>query len=279
MKKDARSFLQKEGALLVMLILPVLFVFVYSYLPMAGIVLAFKNYSARLGIFGSPWTGLENFRILFTMPGFPRAIRNTLVIAIAKIVLHRIVPVVFALMLNEINRIHVKKTIQTIVYLPYFISWVIMGGIIIKMMAQYGVINKALGYFGVEPVMFLADKRMFPYIIVLTDIWKEFGFGTIVYLAVIAGIDPNLYEAAVIDGAGRWRQTLHVTLPGMVPIIVLMAALSLAVSSTPVSTRYSTYTLRLSMKPVISSTRMFTVWLSEVFSTAFPPPRGCLSPR
>jgi putative aldouronate transport system permease protein len=221
------SFFQKEGALLVMLAFPVILVFIYRYLPMGGIILAFKNYKARSGIFGSPWTGFENFRILFGMPGFPEAIRNTFVIAIAKIILGIIVPVVFALMLNEINQIHLKKTIQTIVYLPHFISWVLMGGIIIKMLAQYGIVNKALGHFGVEPIIFLADKQKFPFIVVITDVWKEFGYGSIVYLAAITGIDPSLYEAAAIDGAGRWRQTLYVTLPGMIPMIVLMTALSL----------------------------------------------------
>jgi putative aldouronate transport system permease protein len=194
---------------------------------MTGIVLAFKTYRARLGIFGSPWVGLENFRILFSMPGFAEAVRNTVIIALAKIVMGIAIPVVFALMLNEIMGIHLKKIVQTIVYMPHFISWVLMAGIIIKMMAQYGIINQALGYFGIKPIIFLADKHKFPFVVVFSDIWKEFGYSSIVYLAAITGIDPNLYEAASIDGAGRWRQTIHITLPGMVPVIVLMTALSL----------------------------------------------------
>jgi putative aldouronate transport system permease protein len=210
-----------------MLLLPVLFTLIYRYVPMAGIVLAFKTYRARLGIFGSPWIGLENFRILFGMPGFTDSIRNTVVISIAKILMRIAVPVVFSLMLNEVNKMGAKKVVQTIVYMPHFISWVLMAGIIIKILAQYGIVNKFLGTFGIEPIMFLADKEKFPLIVVLTDIWKEFGYSSIVYLAAITGIDPNLYEAAEIDGAGRWRQTLHVTLPGMTPTVILMSALAL----------------------------------------------------
>jgi putative aldouronate transport system permease protein len=219
--------MRREGAFHFMLLAPVIMVFIYRYVPMGGIVLAFKTYKPRLGILGSPWAGIENFRILFSMPGFLDAIRNTIVIALAKIILGIAIPVIFSLMLNEVNNISVKKTVQTVVYLPHFISWVLMAGIIIKMMAQYGIINKGLGIFGVEPVMFLSDKAKFPYVVVFTDVWKEFGYASIVYLAAITGIDPNLYEAAQIDGAGRWRQTLNVTLPGMVPTIILMTALSL----------------------------------------------------
>jgi putative aldouronate transport system permease protein len=226
-KKSPLVILRQEGALHVMLLLPVLFTLIYRYIPMAGIVLAFKTYRARLGIFGSPWTGLENFRILFSLPGFTDSIRNTLVISIAKILMRIAIPVIFSLMLNEVTKMGVKKVVQTIVYMPHFISWVLMAGIIIKILAQYGIVNKFLGSFGIEPIIFLADKERFPFIIVLTDIWKEFGYASIVYLAAITGIDPNLYEAAAIDGAGRWRQTLHITLPGMTPTIILMSALAL----------------------------------------------------
>jgi putative aldouronate transport system permease protein len=219
--------MRQEGAFHFMLLAPVIMVFIYRYVPMGGIILAFKTYRPRLGIFGSPWIGIENFKILFGMPGFLDAIRNTIVIALSKIILGIAIPVVFSLMLNEVNNTSVKKTVQTIVYLPHFISWVLMAGIIIKMMAQYGIINKGLGLLGVEPIMFLSDKIKFPYVIVFTDVWKEFGYASIVYLAAITGIDPNLYEAAQIDGAGRWRQILNVTLPGMVPTIILMTALSL----------------------------------------------------
>ncbi|GHV53370.1 sugar ABC transporter permease [Spirochaetia bacterium] len=226
-KKSISVLLRQEGALHIMLLLPVLMVLIYRYIPMGGIILAFKNYKARFGIFGSPWVGFENFQILFTMPGFLDAIRNTVVIAMAKIVLGIIVPVIFSLMLNEVFMLRLKRVVQTIVYMPHFISWVLMAGIIIKMLSQYGIVNKGLAFLGMEPIMFLADKTRFPFIVVFTDVWKEFGYSSIVYLAAIMGIDPSLYEAAEIDGAGRWRQTLNVTLPGMIPTIILMTALAL----------------------------------------------------
>jgi putative aldouronate transport system permease protein len=194
---------------------------------MVGIVMAFQRYNPGRGILHSPWVGLDNFFTLFGIPGFVYAIRNTITISIAKIVLGIIVPVIFSLMLNELTRFQVKKMIQTIVYLPHFISWVLMAGIIIKMMSQYGIINQLLGWFGKEPVIFLADRQKFPFIVIFTNIWKEFGYSSIIYLAAITGIDPNLYEAASIDGAGRWRQAFHVTLPGMLPTVILMSALAL----------------------------------------------------
>jgi putative aldouronate transport system permease protein len=225
-RKAAVMYLRKEGSLHLMLLAPFLLVLIYRYIPMAGIVLAFKTYRARLGIFGSPWVGIENFRTLFGMPGFLYAIRNTLVISVFKIAAGIVVPVVFSLLLNEVSLRGLKRTVQTIVYMPHFISWVLMAGIIIKMMSQYGIINQFLGMLGVPPIIFLADKEKFPFILVFTDVWKEFGYSSIVYLAAITGIDPNLYEAAQIDGANRWRQTLHVTLPSMVPTIILMTALA-----------------------------------------------------
>jgi putative aldouronate transport system permease protein len=161
------------------------------------------------------------------MSGFINALRNTVIISVAKIGLGILVPVTFSLMLNEVTAIRLKKTVQTIVYMPHFISWVIMAGIIIRMLSQYGIVNLFLRQIGMGPVIFLADKEKFPLVVIVTDVWKEFGYGSIVYLAAITGIDPNLYEAASIDGAGRWRQTIHVTLPGMVPTIILMTALAL----------------------------------------------------
>jgi putative aldouronate transport system permease protein len=219
--------IKREWTLHLMMFLPLVFIVVYRYIPMAGIIMAFQQYKPGLGILKSPWIGLDNFRTIFSMSSFTFAIRNTVIIAMAKIILGIIVPVVFSLMLNEIGWFRLKRVIQTIVYLPHFISWVIMAGIIAKLLSQFGIVNQLLRLFDMEPIIFLADKGKFPFIIVLTDIWKEFGYGSIVYLAAITGIDPNLYEAAAIDGAGRWRQTLHITLPGILPMVILMTALSL----------------------------------------------------
>jgi putative aldouronate transport system permease protein len=226
MKKIA-GIRKSQLALHSMILIPAVLILVYHYIPMGGIILAFNNYKPRLGIFRSPWVGLENFTFLLSTPGFLNAVRNTIVISICKICMGIIVPVIFSLMLNEITGARLKGVIQTIVYMPHFISWILMAGIIMKFLSQYGLMNRFLGLFGVNPIIFLADKYKFVFVVIITDIWKEFGYGSIVYLAAITGIDPSLYEAAAIDGAGRLSQTVHVTLPGIVPTIILMTALAL----------------------------------------------------
>lgn len=211
-----------------MLIPPVMIVLVYCYLPMLGLVMAFQKFVPSLGFAGSAWVGLENFRYLFSTSGFSRALNNTLFIALMKIAVGMIVPVIFTLLLNEINRNNIKKAIQTLVYLPYFISWVLMAGIIIDLLSPgHGIINHLLGKLGIDSIFFLADNRWFPFIIVITNTWKEFGWGTIIFLAALTGVDPTLYEAAMVDGAGRFRQTIHITLPGIMTTFVLVATLSL----------------------------------------------------
>lgn len=211
-----------------MLLIPTALLVVYCYVPMAGIIIAFQNYKPALGFTGSKFTGLENFRVLFTNPGFMQALKNTVVIAFWKIITGLIVPVTFSLLLNEIRRSSIKRTAQTIIYMPYFISWVLMAGIIVDILSpENGIVNRLLSLFGMEPVFFLGDNNWFKPVLVVTNVWKEFGWGTIIYMAALTGIDLNLYEAAAIDGAGRWKQTLHVTLPGIAPTIVLLTTLSL----------------------------------------------------
>lgn len=222
---------RKKGKYLsfhLMLLIPTALLVVYCYVPMAGIIIAFQNYKPALGFTGSKFTGLENFRVLFTNPGFMQALKNTVVIAFWKIITGLIVPVTFSLLLNEIRRSTVKRTAQTIIYMPYFISWVLMAGIIVDILSpENGIVNRLLSLFGMEPVFFLGDNNWFKPVLVVTNVWKEFGWGTIIYMAALTGIDLNLYEAAAIDGAGRWKQTLHVTLPGIAPTIVLLTTLSL----------------------------------------------------
>ncbi|CAI6048153.1 ABC transporter permease [Cohnella sp. JJ-181] len=203
-------------------------VLVYSYVPMAGIVIGFQNFLPGKGLFGSEWIGLENFRYLLDMPDTLQVLRNTLLIASLKIVVGEFFPIFVALLLNEVRKLWFKRGVQTLIYLPYFMSWVILGGILIDILSpSQGIVNQMLGWIGFEPVYFLGSNDWFPYTMVMSHVWKEFGFNTIVYLAILTSISPSLYEAAVIDGAGRWKQTLHVTLPGMVPIILLMTTLSL----------------------------------------------------
>ena len=201
---------------------------VFSVLPMYGLIIAFQDFIPARGVFGSEFVGFQNFIDLAADPLFGRAMFNTFKIALLKIVIGFPIPILFSLLLNEIRVAGLKKGIQTIVYLPNFISWVIMAGIVLDLFAKNGgFVNNLLGIVGIEPVEFLGDEGNFVALLIGTDIWKGFGWGSVIYLATIAGIDTTLYEAAVIDGAKRWKQTWHVTLPGMVPIIIMSAVLNL----------------------------------------------------
>lgn len=222
------KYIKKDRSLHLMMMPGVLLVLIFSYGPMAGIVMAFQNFSVSKGILGSPFVGLENFKYLFQIPDIDKVIWNTFFIAFLKLILGVLVPVIVALLLNEANFAPVKRTIQTIIYFPHFLSWVILGGIFIDILSpSTGLVNELLGIFGIDPVFFLGDPKWFPYTMALTETWKEFGFGTIVYLATIAGIDPVLYEAASVDGANRFRQTLSVTLPQLLPMAILMLILNM----------------------------------------------------
>ena len=221
--------LKRELPLHLMLIAPLLVIFVFSYVPMAGIVIAFQRFIPARGLFGDQrWVGFENFTYVFQLPSVLRALKNTIVIAFLKIVFGQLTPIVFALLINELVNVKLKKTIQTSIYLPHFLSWVILAGVLIDILSpRYGLLNRLLGAFGIEAVFFLGDNDWFQFTMVVTHVWKEFGFGTIIYLAAITTIDPQQYEAAHIDGASRWRQMWHITLPGMTMIIVLIAVLNL----------------------------------------------------
>ncbi len=210
------------------LILPcVIVVFIFHYIPLYGLVIAFQRYNVARG-FSSPWVGFANFRQIFSQVQFTRTIGNTVFIAVLKIIGGIVVPVTFALLLNENRHDTVKRFFQTLIYLPYFLSWVILSGVLIDMLSLDGIVNKAVTLVGLQPVPFLSNAKLFPWVMVVTDVWKGFGFGTVVYLAAITSIDPGLYEAAVVDGAGRWMQTRRITLPLLAPTVVLMTVLSLA---------------------------------------------------
>ncbi|GIP57492.1 ABC transporter permease subunit [Paenibacillus sp. FSL W8-0186] len=212
-----------------LMILPgIILTVIFSYVPIMGTVIAFQKFVPSKGIFNSKWIGFDNFRYMLDMPNFTSVLWNTIFIAVLKIIAGLIVPIIFALLLNELAGAFFKRTIQTIIYFPYFLSWVILGGILIDILSpSSGIVNQFLGVFGIKPIFFLGDDKWFPYTLVLTDTWKTFGYGTIVYLAALTGIDQSLYEAATMDGANRWKQTIHITLPGMLPIITLMTVLSL----------------------------------------------------
>lgn len=210
------------------MIIPVLILLlIYNYGPMFGLVMAFQDFKPALGFFHSKWVGMENFKFIFSLPDVPQVIWNTLRIAVLKIVFETVAAIVTAVLLNEIRQKWFKRTVQTIVYFPYFLSWVILAGIFRDILASDGLVNVLLGHIGVDPVPFLSSPKIFPWVLVFTEVWQVTGFNTIVYLAAITAISPALYEAAAIDGAGRIKQTWYVTIPSMLPTIMVMLILSL----------------------------------------------------
>lgn len=219
--------LKRDWPLYLMMLAPVLLVFIFNYIPLFGIIISFQKFLPAEGFFKSRWIGFSNFQTIFTMPGFFLALRNTLIFAVWKIVLGIIVPVTFTLLLNEITSSVVKRGVQTLIYLPHFISWILLAGIFRRLLSSTGPVNTLINTLGGSKISFLGSNEWFPFTIIATHIWKEFGYGTIVYLAAVSGVNQDLYEAAAIDGAGHWKQLIHVTLPSIAPIIVLMSVLSL----------------------------------------------------
>lgn len=211
----------------IMLIPGLIWLIMFSIVPMTGIVMAFQDFKPKLGWFNSPWVGFENFEYLIKMGEVWRIIGNTLTIAVGKIVLNLVVPLVFAILLNEIKCVKYKKTVQTIVYLPHFISWVILANIVNNIFGYFGIFNTIMGAFGVEPKMWLTEPDLFQGFVIGTDVWKEFGYNAVIFLAALTGISPNLYEAAAIDGASRAKSIWYITLPALIPTVVLLATLAM----------------------------------------------------
>ena len=209
---------------LYLLMLPVLaFYVIFHYAPMLGAVVAFKNYSPSLGIFGSPWVGLTHFRDFFSSYYFVRILKNTLLLSTYTILFCFPAPIILALMLNEVRKVWFKKAVQTITYIPYFISVVVVAGMVNTMLSpNTGVVNLILEKLGGQSVYFMTKKEWFRAIYTIMNIWIQTGFGTVVYIAALSSIDQQLYEACVIDGGGKWRQLLHITIPGILPTIMTM---------------------------------------------------------
>jgi putative aldouronate transport system permease protein len=221
--------IKKRNIPLHLMILPALaIVIIYQYGPMLGIVMAFQRIRPNRFIFNAEWVGLANFRYLFSLPTTMQVIWNTLVIAFFKIVTLRIAAISLAILLNEVKNPLYKRTVQTVVYIPHFLSWVILGGILIEILSpSEGIVNAVIKALGFKPIFFLASNTWFRPTMVISHLWKETGWATIIYLAAITNIDPMYYEAAFIDGAGRWKQIKYVTLPGMMPVIILTVVLSM----------------------------------------------------
>ena len=206
-----------------LLLLPALVIFVlFRYIPMAGIVIAFKKYTIAGGLFGSPWVGFTYFERLFDSEKFYQVLWNSIRISFLKIAIGFPGPIIFALLLNEVRQVAWKKSFQTISYLPHFVSWVVVGGIVRDVLSVHGVVNGMIGFFGAEPRLFLQEMHSFLPIVITSMIWKNIGWGSIIYLAAITSIDPDLYEAAEIDGAGRVRRMWHITLPSITHVIIIL---------------------------------------------------------
>ncbi|MEK4509654.1 ABC transporter permease [Paenibacillus sp. FSL K6-2524] len=228
-KRIKRKRNYKQPWILHFMVLPAaILVFIFSYIPMTGVIMAFQDYKPALGMTGSPWVGLKHFRYMLENDYFIQITWNTLFFACTKIIMNLIIPFIFALLLNEVRIMGLKRSIQTLVYLPHFLSWVTLSGILIDMLAQTGLVNQFIsGVFGIKPIFFLGDGNWFRFTIIVSDVWKEFGFNTIIFLAALSGINPALYEAAEVDGGGRFKQTMYITIPSLVPIAIVIATLAL----------------------------------------------------
>ena len=225
------AHLKKEWMFHVMLVPAVILLLVFSYFPMVGIVIAFQDFVPSGGFgqfFHSEWVGFENFRYIFGLADFRRALVNTLVIAIWKILTLIVVPLILALLLNEVQNKRFKKIVQTVIYIPYFLSWVILGGILVDILSPTdGIVNKVITLFGGEAIYFLGDLKYIRGTMIVSNIWKEAGYNTVIFLAALTSIDMSQYEAARIDGAGHWKQLIYITLPSVMPMILLVTILGL----------------------------------------------------
>lgn len=225
--KKRRSF-KLQTHYWLMVVPGLLWLLFFNLVPLSGIIIAFEDYVPGLGPWRSEFNGLENFEYLFSMADAKRVIVNTIVIACSKVVLNLVVPLLFALLLNEVKNLRYKKFIQTAVYLPHFLSWVILASVILNIFGLDGIVNQIGGLFGAEPVIWFSESSYFRQLVIGTDVWKEFGFNAVIFLAALTGIDPNLYEAASIDGCGKFRSVFYITLPGIMPTIVLVGVLGLS---------------------------------------------------
>lgn len=217
----ARS-VKKYNQLYILFIPAAVYFIMFHYIPMAGTIIAFKDYNPIKGLIDSPWAGLKYFKQAFTDYYFWRVLRNTIILSLMRIFLAFPVPIILALLLNEIRNLTFKRSVQTIVYLPHFVSWVIMGAIILNFLSLKGVINNVIELLGGERIYFMSKPDYFRPIVVVTAIIKEAGWGTILYIAAITGINPEIYDSALVDGANRFQRMIYVTLPGISNTIVML---------------------------------------------------------
>lgn len=229
-RKGAVVRFLKQWDIQLMAVPALLFILVFSYIPMYGLLMAFQDYSLFRGFLDSPWVGFKHFDMFFAAPEFWNVMRNTLVISVLKLCIGFPAPIILALMLNEVARKTFKRLVQTISYLPHFLSWVIVSGFVLSILStDNGSLNILLEKLGLidEPINFMSEPNYFWSILVATNVWKEIGFSSIVYLAAIAGINPHLYEAASIDGASRIRQIVSITIPSIMPVVIVFSILAI----------------------------------------------------
>ncbi|RAV11140.1 ABC transporter permease [Paenibacillus contaminans] len=218
----------KNYDLYLLLIPGAIFFFVFCYIPMFGLVVAFKDYNIFKGVFESDWVGLQHFKEMLQIPDFYRIIRNTLLLNVLGLIVGFPAPIILALMLNEIRAKYFKRVTQSLLYLPHFMSWVIMGGIIYNLLSpKYGIVNELMRTMGMEEIYFMIEEVWWVITYTLSSVWAGAGWGTIIYLAAMTTIDPSLYEAAVMDGAGRWKKMIHITIPGIMPTVVILLILNI----------------------------------------------------
>jgi putative aldouronate transport system permease protein len=210
-----------------MLLPGLIWIFIFKIVPMFGLAMAFQNFNPGKGIWGSPWVGLDNFVYLFQLNDSKTIFFNTVFIAGLKIIGNLVAPLTVALMINELRVTFLKRGIQTVVYLPHFLSWVILAGVILDVFAYHGPVNTIRAAFGNAPILFFARADLFTPLVVGSDIWREFGFKAVIYLAALTGISPELYEAAAMDGANRFQRIAYITIPGISTTIILLVVLSL----------------------------------------------------
>ncbi|SFT07625.1 carbohydrate ABC transporter membrane protein 1, CUT1 family [Paenibacillus sp. BC26] len=222
------GFMWKYRTLYLISIPGIVYFIVFKYVPLLGSVIAFQNYNIFSGFGGSPWVGFRHFERMFQHYDFLRILKNTLILGFLDILIAFTAPIILALLLNEVRLAVYKKIVQTIVYAPHFLSWVIVSGIFVGMLSPTsGIVNVIVGWFGIEPIYFLGEDSYIRAILVGSGLWRDVGWGTIIYLAALTGINPELYEASEIDGAGRWKQTLRITLPSLLPVITVLFLLKI----------------------------------------------------
>ncbi len=216
---------KRHWMLYAMLVPGIIWLILFRFIPISGSIIAFKDYQIFRGVFASPWVGFKHFERLFQYDAFYRVLKNTLLLALYNTIFFFPVPILLAIAINEVPNILIKRSIQTVLYIPHFLSWVIVAGLFMQILGQRGIVNLALTALGYKPILFVQKEAFFRPIVVLAGIWRDMGWGTIIYLAAISGINPALYEAAMVDGASRWQQIRHITFPTILPTALVLLLL------------------------------------------------------